>query len=720
MNSEYLFDKDLIVSHWEKFADWDYSHLVEDPDPQRNYRYWTQLRTDPDREVRDFIPVVIDFNHIHRYDAQFAQVILEYPTRAVGLGDFVFSTIHEEFFGELCDRHKAARVRFFNMDLSEGTISISDFRIADLDEFVETKVIIRRISDIKPFVIKAAWRCTNCMNLFHERQFNEDELKVPNECSEEEGGCGRAYNGIDVDFEYVSEQSWKRDSQKIQLQELPEGKMDGTPRRTTAWVYDDLCDSVVLGGRYTIVGILKSKLKRRNQRTYRRVEETYVEIINIIPERDTALDVAISPEDERFLLSLKDIGSPVEILSTAIAPTLTGIEQIKIGATLQLLGGVRKEFDDGTAIRGDIHIGYIQDPGTGKTILLKWCEGLIPRTMYVSAEWATAAGLGAAMVQDSWNEGRWVAEAGALVCCDQGGAFVDELDKLNKEHYSSLNSSMELQEIHLAKAGQQITFYSRCFVAAGMNPKEGNFNLQKTPIVSQIGVRPDILNRFDVLFVIPDIPEKNMDTERASHLLSVHMGYHERDEKVNEHPLYTRELLMKYFSYCRQNFEPKLTKETCDMLLDRYLGIRLTYTPGGPVPINIRTLVSLIRLSEASARGDMEHHVRPEDVERAFALYQHSQEYLYMDEFGALDISILTSGKSKAQRDRLKEILYIMNELKPNFEGGIPDDVLMDVLITRTRATEDIIRADLETLRIDGSVWEGKKGMWDVIKILWD
>ena len=144
---------------------------------------------------------------------------------------------------------------------------------------------------------------------------------------------------------------------------------------------------------------------------------------------------------------------------------------------MQLFGGAVKELEDGTRLRGDIHILIVGDPGIGKSQILKYVSKLAPRSVYTSGKGTSGAGLTAAAVRDEL--GGWSLEAGALVLGDQGNVCVDELDKMRSEDRSALHEALEQQTVSIAKAGIMATLNTRCAVLAAANPKFGRFDRYK-------------------------------------------------------------------------------------------------------------------------------------------------------------------------------------------------------------------------------------------------
>ena len=90
-------------------------------------------------------------------------------------------------------------------------------------------------------------------------------------------------------------------------------------------------------------------------------------------------------------------------LSSSLATSIYGHEDIKRGLLLQLIGGVHKQTADGGSIRGDINICIVGDPSTAKSQFLKYINSISPRSVYTSGKSSSAAGLTVGVGRDVEN-----------------------------------------------------------------------------------------------------------------------------------------------------------------------------------------------------------------------------------------------------------------------------------------------------------------------------
>ena len=268
--------------------------------------------------------------------------------------------------------------------------------------------LVKKRTEVRPKLQLAAFQCQKCGAVIRVEQ-EEDILKEPSECYEDQGGCGRVSS-----FKLISSLSKFIDSQKIEIQENPEGLRGGAqPERISVYLEDDLVGEIAPGDRVIANGILHSLQRRRG--TYRLTAFAKTMDARSVETQELAFEeVEISPEDEEEILKISKDPKIYEKMRKSIAPTIFSMDVEKDALILQLFGGTAKEMPDGTRIRGDIHSLFVGDPGTAKSQLLNYMSKLSPRSVYASGKASSAAGLTAAAVRDEFGEGQWTLEAGAV------------------------------------------------------------------------------------------------------------------------------------------------------------------------------------------------------------------------------------------------------------------------------------------------------------------
>lgn len=588
------------------------------------------------------------------------------------------------------------RVRLFNLEKSDEVL-IRNIRSKHLNELIILEGIIRQSSDVRPQVVNAKFECPSCGTIISVLQM-EKKFREPSRCS-----CGRRGG-----FKLLSKEMV--DTQRLIVEEAPDMLHGGEqPKRINVFVKEDLVDPkmeerTTPGARVRVIGILKEVPVPLSTGGTSTRFELAVEVNNIIPLEETFEELDISEEDEQ---QIQELAADPEVrikLRDSIAPSVWGYEEIKESLLLQLFGGVQKEKTDGQKTRGDIHIMMIGDPGVAKSVILNFMANISPKGRYVVGKSTSGAGLTASVVRDEYLKG-WSLEAGAMVLANKGLVAIDELEKMDPTDQSAMHEAMEQQTVTISKANVQATLKAATSVLAAANPKFGRFDPTQG-IAQQINLPPALINRFDIIFTMRDIPNLKNDSKVADHILEEH----QREAKAM---IIEKDLFRKYIAYARQRVHPKLTNEAVEKMKDFYVGLRNRPTIEGQemktIPISARQLNSLIRMAEAAAKLRMSEKVDENDAEVAINLLKYYLIQVGFDEeTGEIDIDKISGKMKSSERNKIFVVRDTIYGLAKEIGELIPIEKIEEKLDGKINAEE--IEEAIEKLAKEGTIFKPRRG----------
>ncbi|KAI9493808.1 MCM2/3/5 family-domain-containing protein [Zychaea mexicana] len=457
-----------------------------------------------------------------------------------------------------------------------------------------------------------------------------------------------------------------RDHQTISIQEMPERAPAGQlPRSVDVVLDDDLVDRAKPGDRVSIVGIYRS-LGNRNANQTSSTFRTVI-LCNDISLLSTKAgggiaSPTITDQDIRHIHQLAKKRNIFDVLSQSLAPSIWGHEHIKKAVLMMLLGGVEKNLDNGTHIRGDINLLMVGDPSTAKSQILRYVLGIAPLAIATTGRGSSGVGLTAAVTSDK-ETGERKLEAGAMVLADRGVVCIDEFDKMSDIDRVAIHEVMEQQTVTVAKAGIHTSLNARCSVVAAANPIYGQYDLSKDP-AKNIALPDSLLSRFDLLFVVTDTMEESRDRMISEHVLGMHrfipagleegapireqideiMDTDANEQDANDEDIYEKfnrllhanvqqqnsgnarpkilksTFLKKYLFYAKNRITPTLTKRATDTIINEYTSLRNDKDEDSrkkTAPITARTLETLIRLSTAHAKARLSNKIEDKDAKAA-------------------------------------------------------------------------------------------------------
>ena len=634
--------------------------------------------------------LLIDFSDLLQYDHELADELLEEPEETIKAAEIAIS------FLEL-PNDVLKRIRFRNLPESQK-VFIKNIRSSHINNFFIVEGIVRQSSDVRPQVTLAKFECPSCGNSISIPQL-DTKFKEPSRCS-----CGRRGK-----FRLLSKDLV--DVQRLIIEESPESLEGGEqPKRMAVFVKEDLVEpkmekKTTPGTKIRVYGVIKevpliSKTGGQSTRYDLMIDCNYIE-----PIEESFDEIDINEEDQTKIIELSRDPLLYDKLINSVAPSIYGHLDIKEAMILQLFGGVRKIKDDGTKTRGDLHMLLVGDPGTGKSQILQFITKIAPKARFISGKGATSAGITASIVKDEFLRG-WALEAGAMELANKGIAIIDELDKMGSEDRSALHEAMEQQQITINKANIQATLRAETTVLAAANPRLGRFDPYQ-PIAAQIDLPPTLINRFDLIFPIRDMPNRDIDDKIATHVLAMHKSPTSIGSPIEP------KLLKKYLSYSKQRVFPKLSNPAIEEIKSFYVGLRNSGQADEgikAIPISARQLEALVRLAEASARARLSDIVTKEDSQRAIRLLKHCLMQVGFDyETGRIDIDRIYTGITASTRSKIAVIREIITDIEGKGNKTISIDEIVGEATKRgidTSSVEEVV----DRMKKEGLIFEPKRG----------
>ncbi|KAG8970275.1 minichromosome maintenance protein 5 [Tulasnella sp. 425] len=426
------------------------------------------------------------------------------------------------------------------------------------------------------------------------------------------------------------------DQQTIKLQEAPDMVPVGElPRHMMLWADRYLTNRVIPGSRIIATGIFStfqaaktkgSAANMPNLRTpYLRV--LHIEDTGVGPGGTSPFGVRFSAKEEEEFQELSRSENLYERFAASVAPSIYGSVDIKKAITCLLFGGSKKILPDGARLRGDINVLLLGDPGTAKSQLLKFVQKVAPIAVYTSGKGSSAAGLTASVQRDPVSR-EFFLEGGAMVLADGGVVCIDEFDKMRDEDRVAIHEAMEQQTISIAKAGITTVLNSRTSVLAAANPVFGRYDAERSP-GENIDFQTTILSRFDMIFIIRDEHDEARDMTMAKHVMRVHMN--RQDDNAEIEGEIDIEKMKRYIAYCKSKCAPRLSEEAMETLSSHFVSLRKEVQQverdndeRSSIPMTVRQLEALIRISESLAKVTLSPTVQHHHVDEAIRLFKFS------------------------------------------------------------------------------------------------
>lgn len=623
--------------------------------------------------------IEVELADVINYDEEMGDRLTKHPTDYLPLFEDAAREVADEVTYPRLDDEDVQEIQVM-VSSGANPIGLRELKSEYISRLVKVPGIVIAASSMRAKATSISLECRGCREVKPNLKINPglDGFLLPRKCDTDQTGRG-VKCPLDP-FVIIPDKCKCIDFQVLKLQETPEAVPHGEmPRHLQLYCDRYLCEKVVPGNRVTVTGVFSIKKVARasskrgaggESKANVGIRAPYLRVVGIKIETEgqgrSGSHVTFTPEEEEFFRHLSASPNIYERIARSIAPSIYGCSDMKKAISCLLFGGSRKLLPDGLTRRGDINVLLLGDPGTAKSQLLKFVERVAPIGVYTSGKGSSAAGLTAAVIRDPSSR-NFVMEGGAMVLADGGCVCIDEFDKMREDDRVAIHEAMEQQTISIAKAGITTSLNSRCSVLAAANSVFGRWD--DTKAEQNIDFMPTILARFDMIFIVKDEHNEKKDSTLAQHVMGVHMNAQETLEESPEGEL-TLNILKKFIAFCKSRCGPRLSKDAGDNLRENYVRMRNgakeqedLACKKSSIPITVRQLEAVIRISESLAKMQLLPFVTQDHVDEAIRLFTVST-------LAAAMTGDLAGAEGFTSQEDHQQLIRIEKQIKRRFPVG--------------------------------------------------
>ena len=448
---------------------------------------------------------------------------------------------------------------------------------------VSVRGLIVSISELYKMISQTTISCSSCgfgQTIAHNPPIH-NPLKLKSVCIKcDQGEC-------------VYEHSY-RNAVTIELQDT---ETFNDIERVHVIVFDDATVGINVGEQVIVKGSLNILQRHTRSKWFTFVYADLIkyetrEVLKLTQNDKEAIKRFTETNDRKMGISI------IDRLTSMLAPNVIGYNYVKKGLLICAVSSGR----DLRQTRRRINAILIGGPGLAKTTLLREIVKIVPNSRLESGQSSSGKSLTAIVARE---EDSYSLRIGAIPLSREAICAINEMNRMSFADQDDLLDPMEEGKFTINKYGIHAKIEASTTIIASANPISSEWNHEDKIDLNEIPVLRQLLDRFDMLFVLRTVRKEDFIREYA-------YRKSEFDDRIQ--PNYNA-YLRKHILYAKSYFpDPILTDEAKFMINEYY--ISMATNSGTP-----RIRETLLRTAKGIAMLKLKNQVDEDDARETMEFY---------------------------------------------------------------------------------------------------
>ena len=293
-------------------------------------------------------------------------------------------------------------------------------------------------------------------------------------------------------------------------------------------------------------------------------------------------------------------------IADCLLPSFLGNADLKKSLTLSITSTESFLKKSMIGIRKQIHVLMIGDFNIGKSSLLKLLSSVSPNATYVNylnSPLKFKSELEENFIKIKNQKSKFI---------DDGIIFIDNFFSLKENHFFILDEILETQTLKTETQSPKITIVASITTSERLEINKA----KKKKIQPEI----DFFHKFDLVF-FQDQEQTEEFNQKVSEYLIENYG---KEENLTKKENFIDKEILKAFFRESEHIHPKFSKKSIEMVMYNYILLRANVIENFNKELNLKILLSMIRLSIALAKLNFKDLISTNDTKEALRLINSS------------------------------------------------------------------------------------------------